>query len=340
MISNSVGAVVGQAGPPCATRYCTSLAGTSDYGKTWYGVSAPVAGGPADPAGVSQLRFLNLTDGWAFGPGLYETSDGGRTWARADTSGRSVTDLETAGDRAFALFADCTGSGAAVISDCSTFSLQSAVAGGAAFQPVKLAMPKALRPVAMGQAGQPSSATIVLANGTGYLLTPAGDIFSGPLDGSAWTYVGSAPCAPGRAWPDGQPRRAQMSVSSGMYRVDCTGAPGAPAATQAKQLWKSSDGQHWTKLGQAPAEGMATALAGAGAAPSVLATTAGIDFSPDGATWQHATISGGAPAGGFSYVGMTSAEQGVAVPADASQGEVFTTVDGGLTWNPSPISGG
>jgi hypothetical protein len=131
-----------------------------------------------------------------------------------------------------------------------------------------------------------------------------------------------------------------MSVSSGMYRVDCTGAPGAPAATQAKQLWMSSDGQHWTKLGQAPAEGMATALAGAGAAPSVLATTAGIDFSPDGATWQHATISGGAPAGGFSYVGMTSAEQGVAVPADASQGEVFTTVDGGLTWNPSPISGG
>jgi hypothetical protein len=40
-----VGAVIGQAGPPCATSYCTSLAGTSSYGQSWYGVSAPVAPG-------------------------------------------------------------------------------------------------------------------------------------------------------------------------------------------------------------------------------------------------------------------------------------------------------
>ncbi len=38
-----VGAVIGQAGPPCSTPHvCTSLAGTSDYGGSWYGVSAPV----------------------------------------------------------------------------------------------------------------------------------------------------------------------------------------------------------------------------------------------------------------------------------------------------------
>src|ERR1700730_7478588 len=36
-VSQSIGAVIGQAGTPghCATVYCTSLAGTSDYGMTW-----------------------------------------------------------------------------------------------------------------------------------------------------------------------------------------------------------------------------------------------------------------------------------------------------------------
>jgi len=63
-----VGAVIGQAGPPCATQYCTSLAGTSDYGGAWYGVSAPYAAGPDSSAGVSQLRFADIRQGWAFGP--------------------------------------------------------------------------------------------------------------------------------------------------------------------------------------------------------------------------------------------------------------------------------
>ena len=49
------------------------------------------------------------------------------------------------------------------------------------------------------------------------------------------------------------------------------------------------------------------------------------------------SVSGGVPAGGFSYVGMTNATQGVAVPANASLGEIFVTSDGGRTWRPSPI---
>ncbi len=56
-----VGAVIGQAGTPghCFTKNCTSLAGTSDYGASWYGVSAPLAPGPNGSAGVSQLRFAS-----------------------------------------------------------------------------------------------------------------------------------------------------------------------------------------------------------------------------------------------------------------------------------------
>jgi len=37
-------------------------------------------------------------------------------------------------------------------------------------------------------------------------------------------------------------------------------------------------------------------------------------------------------------VGMTSPQQGVAVPADTAQHAVWFTFDGGQTWRASPIS--
>src|SRR5271170_749568 len=79
-IGTDTGWVIGQAGTPghCATRYCTSIARTDDAGKTWAGVPAPVTG-PADGStGVSQVRFLNADNGWAFGPELFATHDGGQ----------------------------------------------------------------------------------------------------------------------------------------------------------------------------------------------------------------------------------------------------------------------
>ena len=95
-----IGAVIGQAGPPCASQDCTSLASTSDYGQTWKGVSAPYAPGPTGAAGVSQLRFANLSDGWAYGPALYETSHGGSPWQPENTDGLHVIDVEAVSTRA------------------------------------------------------------------------------------------------------------------------------------------------------------------------------------------------------------------------------------------------
>ncbi len=73
----------------------------------------------------------------------------------------------------------------------------------------------------------------------------------------------------------------------------------------------------------------------------MLATTAGIVYSADsGKTWHPANFGGPAPAGGFSYVGMTNGSQGVAMPADSSLGEIYVTSNGGRNWTPSPITGG
>ena len=62
----------------------------------------------------------------------------------------------------------------------------------------------------------------------------------------------------------------------------------------------------------------------------MLATGHGLYVLPAGGSqWKSVT---GGPAGGFSYAGMTSDSQGVALPADTSLHEIWMTFDGGLTW--------
>jgi hypothetical protein len=352
MISSSIGAVIGQAGTPgqCATVDCTSLAGTSNDGRSWYGISAPITGPPDGATGVGQLRYLDINDAWAYGPQLYTSADGGRTWSLEDTHGLRVTDLETAGSRAFALLAGCQGSGPSYAADCTTFSLYSSAGGTTSFQPVQLMLPGAKRTTVLGTSGGlAGSAMLVLtggpSGGTGYLLSPTGDVLSGSLTGSPWKYAGKAPCAPGAASADGSPLGAQLAAVSTRLLISCNTGSAGPGSVRTgtgggsgTQLYESSSGgASWKKLSQAPAGGQATSLAGGSPGQVVLATSKGIDYSPDGTNWQAATITGGAPSGGFRYVGLTSPTDGVAVPANARLGEVYITTDGGQTWNASAI---
>ncbi len=205
-----VGAVIGQAGPPCYNPgNCTSMAGTASYGSRWYGVSAPVAGSPDGATGVSQLRFTNLRDGWAFGPALFETSGGGWPWTPVVTAGQRVTDLEAAGQSAVAIFARCTGSGADYASHCTSFSLRRSEAGSTTWTAV--AVPATFRSMSTSQ---PSSASLVISSGTtGYLLSPSGAVLTGPVSGGAWTDAGQAPCQPGAAQPTGSPPAPSLPLA-------------------------------------------------------------------------------------------------------------------------------
>ncbi len=323
-----VGAVIGQAGDashPCATIYCTSLAGTSTYGTSWYGVSAPLAGGPDGGTGVSQLRFVNLSDGWAYGPALWETSQGGWPWQQEDTYGLRVTDLEAAGQRAFAVFADCSGSGGDYATNCTSFSLYSTVAGSTTWGVV--AVPYEFLQM---KTSVPGAATVVISGGkTAYLLAPSGAVASGPVAGGSWTLAGQAPCKPGAAQADGQPAGAQLAAGPSLVLACDAGGTSA--------IYTSSDGASWTRTGVVQISGMATSVASAAAGQIVLATTGGIYYSNDsGASWHAASVAPAVP-GGFSYVGMTNATQGVAVPVDFELGEVLITSDGGKTWTASSI---
>jgi photosystem II stability/assembly factor-like uncharacterized protein len=350
-IGTREGAVIGQAGTPghCFTRYCTSLAGTSDYGQSWYGVSAPLTGPPGGGTGVSQLRFLNAEDGWAYGPGLWVTHDGGAHWAQEQTSGLRVTGLETAGDRAFALFADCSGTGQAYGSACARFSLYSSAAGSGQWSPV----PGPVRDLAVQPAAAPVAATLVLTGDAGYLLAPDGAIYTGPLTGAAWRRSGPGPgCYLGAPTAWGQPARAMLAAEPGQLYELCaqgsgddgqvgTGGPGGTAPEPKSLSVSGDDGKSWQPAGTPPAAGVATSLA---ATPGklIVASTAGLYVSDDGGgSWTRPQGSPqGAAAGqpGFGYVGLTDSEHGVAVPADPRLHEVYITTDGGAHWHRSVVS--
>ena len=212
--SGLVGAVIGQAGTPghCSTADCTSLAGTSNYGASWYGVSAPVAPGPNGSTGVSQLRFANISDGWAFGPALYETSDGGWPWTqgrhrwtarhRRRSRGRTrLRDLRHLHRRWLRLRGE--------LHELLRSTPRSPAPGPGRpcrCPPASRRWPRRYR--------QPP--LLVISGGTTvYVLTPSGEVLSGPVTGGTWRALGPAPCKPGAvdvAAQDAQNPGAQLAA--------------------------------------------------------------------------------------------------------------------------------
>ena len=337
--SLSTGWIIGPAGTPgqCDNPdpdICTSVARTVDGGQTWHGLPAPNTGSPDGPAGVSGIRFLDGVNGWAFGPELWATHDGGETWTKVTTGGQRVTDLETAGDRAYALFAQCGGpDSASFADDCTSYTLMTAVKDSDQWSAVGAAT-SGLR-----DQGAATSGMIALLGTTGYLAAPDGTLYSGSL-GSPWQQAGTLPCQPGKPQPSGLPAVADVAlISATTLATVCPGdTPGAP------KVYTSTDsGKTWTPVTAGwtgvTSDDPPTSFAATSSGTLLLATHQGIYLLPAGTThWEASSASGSqAPAGGFGYVGMTSSKQGVALPEDPGLHAIWMTADGGLTWRAAPI---
>jgi hypothetical protein len=90
---------------PCGARDCPAIVTTTDGGATFQPLPAP--GGPFGPGlnsppAAGNIRFADSADGWAFGPALYATHDGGRHWTAIWVPGR-VTELEPGLGEVFAV---------------------------------------------------------------------------------------------------------------------------------------------------------------------------------------------------------------------------------------------
>jgi photosystem II stability/assembly factor-like uncharacterized protein len=322
-VNNSVGAVLGQAGS-CGSRPCMVMAGTPDYGRRWTKIGAPPAGPPDASSGVSQVRFLDASNGWAYGPALYATHDGGRTWRRINHQGR-VLDLSTVGTRVFAVIGSgCTSTGPDFGTGCTGFALYSAAARSRQWQAV----------TAASGTGQAAPGGLQLRGDRGFLVA-SGRLYAGPVSAGAWHPVPAAPPAAPPCLIRSSARGPWLlaPAARAVYLV-CRSSP--PTARLKLALYISPDnGRTWQAKGAAPAA--ATSLAVSPGGSLVLATSAGIYFSRDARTWQVANLTGTAPSGGFRFVGMTTSANGVAVPANPALHEIFITRDGGQTWRPSVI---
>jgi hypothetical protein len=88
------------AAAPCAGGLCPRVAATGDGGRSWTALPVPPgfiqdANGTVNcdrVACVSQIRFATARVGYLFGPALFQTDDGGRSWQRKPS--RPVEALE------------------------------------------------------------------------------------------------------------------------------------------------------------------------------------------------------------------------------------------------------
>lgn len=158
---------------------CQGIVRTENGGQSFVGIPSP----PVGPSEVSQLRFADPLDGYAFDPELWMTTNGGASWTSAGLSG-SVVDLEAAGGEAYALV--CTSSA----SPCPTALLERAPIGSAAWSTVATPTPL-------------EEASLTVESGAVVLLTQAsggrsggGTLLSSTDGGSTWT-TGASPCAAG-----------------------------------------------------------------------------------------------------------------------------------------------
>ena len=375
-VSETAGYVMGQAGTQghCGAQQnsdiCTSIAVTHDRGQTWAGVNAPVVGPASGLTGVSGLRYLDGVNGWAYGPELYATHDNGATWTKVrtvDNAGNNlqVTDLETVNHRAYALWAKCTDS-----ATCLSYTLESTPAGQDDWAPVtgvSANMSASDRPA--GSASFELAGGGPNAPGSGYLIAPDGSLYVGslPSDGmpSTWQRASasaSLPCAPSSKDEGlyGQSLQVLLAPYWGGAGKPQSLAVVCEAYTSSQgyssTAWISTDdGASWTErtgVGQAGLSyiGKALSLTATSDGGLILATQSGIWRLPPGAAqWEQAALSGStAPPYGFTYVGMTTSLQGVAIadpvaapnqPAPDPYG-IWMTFDGGQTWQFRAIKSG
>jgi photosystem II stability/assembly factor-like uncharacterized protein len=321
-VSADVGWVLGTGA--CAGGPCAAIARTGDGGRTWSPAPAPltaVAEGPGQAtSGVSGLRFADTNNGWAFGPDLWATHDGGTTWAKVTIPGvpadAPVFALETAG-----------GIVHAAVLDGGDFRVASSPVGSDGWSVSPVRVPVGAGPVPVVQ--------LVLSGAAGWLVE------------NDRTVVGGARLANG-SWVAWTPPCADVVGPAFL----AASSPTELAAACDVGLWSNPTGDHlylshdggstFSRSGTAAplttaamaamASPSAVVVGGSDGTGSVLAAT-----TDAGRTWK---VVARLPAGQIADLGFTTATQGVVIVGGVGgSASLLMTRDGGQTWHAVAVAG-
>jgi photosystem II stability/assembly factor-like uncharacterized protein len=315
----------------CSGSVCTSLVEvTTDGGKNWKRRPAFLAyptTASTHVLGVDALVFGSVRDGWAYGPGLFVTHDGGSHFHRVKVSAPVLAVAAVAG-HVWVLEQRCSRNA------CGHTVLLTGPASGDALRPV--ADPPGFRlepgylqgaqfPLAIGGA-EPH--LVVLGGVFGLDVTTNG--------GRTWRQS-RYPCQRAYVNSGWTPGLIALDPSGSLWLV-CAGEPGT--GYQSKQLWRSFDGgQSWLGPYRLSAGGYAdTVDAVSSTAAWTYGARAPIFHSTDGGhNWKPMLVDNNGvtdgPAG-FSAVGPDDAwiierqAIGTSIPP-----ELLRTTDGGRTWS-------
>lgn len=332
-VSPSTGFALGV--EPCRKGTCTTVVRTLDGGSSW--VSLPVTPGtyvvpggltvPADgSAEISEVRFADAADGWLFGPALFATHDGGRTWRRLEPGG-AVVALETSGG-----YVD------AVVSPCSIGSVcdgrlrleQAGVRGGA------------FTTVVSGPLGRTNAAFAAIS-----LHAPVGFVALGSALGSGTTRLyRTGNLGNPRSWTsfaDPCPSSRGLSLTSlvapdatTLYSL-CTGK--TAAGSSAKLVVVIRNGVS-AAPGSAPLGGSGGALGATSSGTLVVASASGASFlyrSTDGGRSWNTAMAFSDGGEGFDDLAFVNVKVGVVIhfvrrTPTSQAGQLLMTRDAGANW--------
>ncbi|MDA8080234.1 MAG: hypothetical protein M0Z96_01270 [Actinomycetota bacterium] len=332
-VSSTVGFVLGISN--CTGSPCLTIARTQDGGKTWLAIPAPnvpLAQGPlltTNSSAVSRIRFVNILDGYLYGPSLYSTYDGGTTWHRVTLSGApssyGVNSLETNGTTTYLI----AGNPNTALPGAEL--LYSSPATQDAF--TQLAQPTF----------SPGWLPRVVTNPFGTLIAVndnKGDLYYQATGTTTWTHL-NPDCLNGIPTNPAVALATPVAGSSDPQIILACGGD-AGAGTQEKTIVKSGNLATFTPTsGKPPLGGILGAIASPDGNTIAVTASSGATFlylSTDGGTTWKTVISsatfGGAP---IHDLGFTTNTQGFAIEGNATtaglvSSDFIMTHNGGVTW--------
>jgi hypothetical protein len=312
------------AASPCGHAPCTRVLRTTDRGASWSAFPAPrVRVSRPYTKGLWGLRFANANRGWAFGYGLWQTTDGAAHWQRESVPGRFVIDLApVAGRELVALTATCVTFANGCGGRLSLY--HRAISGGR------------WRRVAMS-AAQTDSESVAVHGPVVWVLMGRQLLLS--ADGGRHFASRRQPCA---QTANELPQPTSLSDDGAHTYLLCTGE--AALSHTVKHIYRTaSTTGGWKEMGEAPRGGDGGVLAAGSDHAVVLATSSAASWlyrsHDSGHHWATARFYGDGGQG-WSDLAFVTPTDGAVIHAPAGSlgdmgnypGKLLLTDNGGRTW--------